>query len=96
MYELTIDAYQSIANFLARAPNLMNLNLTIVDNSFDNQKARIIHDALARSRITGFTFNNRALNCNWKHNEADDFKTNMASIKSLNMSTSITWGDMIV
>lgn len=95
-YDLTMDAYQNLANFLSRAQNVNNLNLTVVDNSFGSQKARIIHDTLARSRITGFTFNNRALNCNGQHNEADDFRTNMAGIKSLNMSTSMTWGDMIV
>lgn len=63
-YDLTMDAYQSLANFLARAQNVTSLNLTVVDNSFGSQKARILHDILTRSRIKGFTFNNRALNCN--------------------------------
>ncbi len=75
---------------------MTNLNLTIVDNAFGGPKARALHDVLSRSRITGFTFNNRALECNGQYNEADDFRTNMAGIKSLGISTSITWGDMIV
>jgi hypothetical protein len=95
-YELSNEAYQALANFIARAQNITNLNLTIVDNAFGGQKARVLHDMLTRSRITGFTFNNRALNCNGQYNEADDFRTNMAGIKSLGISSSIMWGDMIV
>jgi hypothetical protein len=95
-YELSNEAYQTLANFITRAQNITNLNLTIVDNAFGGQKARVVHDILTRSRITGFTFNNLTLNCNGQYNEADDFQTNMAGIKSLGISTSITWGDMIV
>jgi hypothetical protein len=95
-YELSNEAYQTIANFIARAQNVTNLNLIVVDNAFGGQKARVVHDILTRSHIKGFTFNNRALRCNGQYNEADDFQTNMAGIKSLGIGTSIMWGDMIV
>jgi hypothetical protein len=95
-YELSIDAYHTLANFISRAPNMNNLNLTVVDNAFNAKKAGILHECLSRSRITGFTFNNRSLHCNGQFNEADDFRANMTPIKTMNISTSITWGDMIV
>jgi hypothetical protein len=67
-YELSVDAYQNIANLIARSPNMNNLTLTITDNAFNAQKARILYDALSRSRVMSLSFSNRALACNNQSN----------------------------
>jgi hypothetical protein len=95
IYELTPETYRDIGVFLERNPTVTNLNLTVADNAFDAEKARILYESLSRSRVTGLTFVNIALPCNNRVNEADDFLTNIVPIKSLNMSTSLKWGDMI-
>lgn len=95
-YELSQDAYQAFGNFLSRAQNITNLSFSVVYNAFGSQKAKILHEAVARSRLKAFTFVNRSLNCNGQYNQADDFKTNMAGIKSLSISTNIRWGDTVV
>lgn len=35
MYQLTVDAYQHLAKFIAKTPNLNYLNLVVVDNAFN-------------------------------------------------------------
>jgi hypothetical protein len=35
LYELSVSAYQNMANLIGKAPNLNNLTLTIVDNAFN-------------------------------------------------------------
>jgi hypothetical protein len=95
-YELSLQAYQSIAYLIQSSPNMNNVALSVVDNAFNAEKARILYEALSRSRVTGFSFLNRALACNDQFNEADDFRNNMQPIKSLSLTSSIVWGDMIV
>jgi hypothetical protein len=63
-YEMNVETYRAIARFVA-ASGITNLTLTIVDNCFNAEKARILYEALASSRITGFTFLNKALACNY-------------------------------
>jgi hypothetical protein len=93
-YELTAEAYHSVARFIAKTPTLVTLDLTVIDNAFNAQKAAILHEALSRSQIQSFLFTNRVLNCDGKDNEASNFRQNMAAIKSLTMKTSIVWADM--
>jgi hypothetical protein len=95
MYELTPETYWDIGVFLERNPTVTNLNLTVADNAFDAEKAIILYESLSKSRVTGFTFVNIGLACNNRANEADDFLTNIVPIKSLNMSTTLKWGDMV-
>ena len=40
------------------------LNLTVVDNTFNAEKARVLYESLSGSSLTGFTFKNVALACN--------------------------------
>lgn len=96
LYELTPEAYHDIGVFLERNPTVTNLTLTVADNNFNAEKARILYESLSKSRLTGFTFVNMALACNNEGNEADDFPANVAPLKSLTISTSLKWGDMIV
>lgn len=42
-YELTADAYHAVARFIAKTPTLSTLDLTVVDNAFNAQKAAILH-----------------------------------------------------
>lgn len=63
-YELTIEAYRDIGQFIERNPTINNLNLVVVDNAFNAEKARVLYDILSRGQITGFTFVNLALACN--------------------------------
>ena len=75
---------------------MTNLSLTVVDNGFNAEKSRILYEAMSASRLTAFTFKNSALDCNYHGNEADDFKQNMAGIKTLPFPSVITWGSMTV
>lgn len=93
-YELTADAYHAVATFISKTPSMTTLDLTVTDNSFNAQKAAILHEALSRSQIQTFLFTNRVLNCNGKDDEASNFRQNMASVKALTMKTSIVWADM--
>lgn len=95
MYELTPEAYRDIGAFLDKNQTITNLNLTVADNGFNAEKARILYDSLSRSRVTGFTFVNIALACNNRGSEADDFLANVVPFKSINMATSLKWGDMM-
>lgn len=95
LYELSADAYRAIGEFVQKNPTLNNLNLSVADNAFNAEKARILLDILSRGQITGFNFVNMALACNGKFNELDDFRNNVAPIKSLPIGTSLTWGDNI-
>lgn len=38
-YEVSIDAYEALANLIQRLPNLKDLSLTVVDNVFNAEKA---------------------------------------------------------
>lgn len=68
IYELTAQAYQSIGDFLRVNPTVTNLNLTVVDNAFSPEKARILAAALGGSRVTGITFVNAAIALNGSQN----------------------------
>lgn len=68
LYELTAQAYQSIGDFLRANPTVTNLNLTVVDNAFSAEKARILAAALGGSRVTGITFVNAAIALNSSQN----------------------------
>lgn len=94
-YELTLEAYRDIGVFLERNQSATNLNLTVADNAFNAEKARVLYESLSRSRLTGFTFVNVALACNNRGNEADDFLSNIVPLKSLNIAMSLKWGDMM-
>ena len=92
---MNVDAYRALAHFLS-VSGVSNLNLTVVDNGFNAEKARILFEGLSSTRLTGFTFKNSVLDCNYHANEADDFKQNMAGIKTLSFPSVITWGSMTV
>jgi hypothetical protein len=47
---------------------MKHLSITVADNAFNAEKARILYDSLSRSRIGGFEFINRALDCNGQFN----------------------------
>lgn len=96
LYELTAQAYLSIGDFIRVNPTVTNLNLTVIDNAFSAEKGRILAAALGNSRITGITFVNGAIALNGNQNELDNFAANTQPIKLLNLTSSITWGDVIV
>lgn len=95
-YELTQAAYQSVIDLIRIFPSATHLTLSVTDNAFGAEKARMLYEALSSSRIATFSFNNRALACNGAHNEADDFRNNMLPFKSMSLTSEIVWGDMIV
>ena len=95
-YELTTQAYQSIADFIRVNLTITNINLTVIDNAFSAEKASILAVALGNSRITGITFVNGAIALNGNQKELDNFASNVQPIKSLSLISSITWGEVIV
>lgn len=65
LYSLAPEFYRAIGTFLARERHCRMLNLTVYDNSFNAQKARILYESLAGSSLTGFSFTNGVLACNY-------------------------------
>ena len=66
-WTISASVYMSLGN-LIRAPNLRNITVTVVDNNFDEAKARILYNSLAESRTRGFTFINGAGNYDFLNN----------------------------
>ena len=67
-YEIAEEFYRTFAQFLKRIPNCKVVNLTIADNSFAMEKARILRDGLADSAVKTFNLVNIAISCNYKDN----------------------------
>ena len=59
------------------APNINNITLSVTDNTFNEEKAMIIYNLIAESRIKGFTFVNYAGMYDYNDREYSDFKKNM-------------------
>ena len=80
-----------------RAPNLRNITISVIDNNFDDVKARILYNLLAESRVRGFTFINAAATYDYLNREYSDFVKNMRPIKTLsNIISDIRWATEIV
>ena len=68
LYELTIEAYRDLANFIAKHPTLVSLEIITYDNALNSQKARILHEALSASQIRNFKYTNKAFICDVRDN----------------------------
>jgi hypothetical protein len=96
IYTISANAYLNLGKFF-RSHNLRNVTLTVVDNNFDQAKARILFNLLAESQVRGFTFINNAGNFDYQSNEYSQFVANMIPIKKLNNVTSdMRWYNEIV
>jgi len=96
IYDISPSVYMSLGK-LFKAPNIRNVTMTVTDNTFDANKANIIYNLLAESRLRGFTFINGAMDFNVNGRENSDFVSNMRPIKSLNnVISDIRWGTDIV
>lgn len=91
------SVYMSMGR-LFRGPNLRNITLTVIDNTFDKAKAQILFNLISESRmLKGFTFINSCGSYNFNGNEWSDFEDNMRPIKQLNnVISDIRWGTQIV
>jgi hypothetical protein len=58
-YTIAPNVYMSLGKLLS-ATNIKNLTLNVNENTFDAQKANIVYNSLAQSRLNGFTFVNLA------------------------------------
>ena len=58
-FDIPIETYHSLGR-LFRSPNLRNITLRVVDNTFDLQKADLLCKLVSESRLKGFTFVNSA------------------------------------
>lgn len=95
-YTISPSVYMSLGK-LFRATNLKNITISVVDNNFDEGKARILYNLLAESRVRGFTFINGAGNYDFLSNEYSNFVANMRPIKTLsNVTSDIRWYTEIV
>ena len=67
--------------------------MTVADNAFNGEKARILYDGLIGSTLTAFNFTNIALACDGKDEEATNFGQNVADLKEMgSIKTTLTWG----
>jgi hypothetical protein len=53
--------YINLGYIINRSTAITNVTLTVVDNAFNSQKARILYELLQNSNVKGFTFLNKAL-----------------------------------
>ena len=88
-YEMTVQFYRTIGVFLRKERQCILLNLTVVDNAFNAEKAKVLFESLSGTSLTGFTFKNIALACNYNESEADSFITNMTPLKGLPFPTQV-------
>jgi len=81
---------------IANNPTIKTINLKVVDNAFNAQKARLIYGYLSSSQVSVFHFQNIASSVNYKDSEYSDFIENMKPIKSLPITGVIKWCQKIV
>ena len=79
-YDVPLETYHSLGR-LFRSPNLRNVTLRVVDNTFDLQKAHIVCKLVNESNLKGFTFTNSAGPYDYSNSEYSDFQQNMAPIR---------------
>ena len=79
-FDIPIETYHSMSR-LFRSPNLRNITLRVVDNTFDIQKADMLCKFVSESSLKGFTFVNSAGGYDYHDNEYSDFQQNMLPIK---------------
>jgi hypothetical protein len=95
-YDISPAVYMSLAKVF-RAPYIKNITLTVVDNTFDANKANILYNLLSESRVRGFTFINRAEDYDFNSRENSDFVKNMRPIKTLkNVISYLSWATDVV
>lgn len=71
-YEVNPEAYRAIANFIANSP-ITNMNLDVVDNAFNGEKAGILLEVLRTKSMVGFTLINHAEPLDYNDNEFNNF-----------------------
>jgi hypothetical protein len=91
-FDVPTSVYQSLIK-LMRGSSLRNITLTVIDNCFDAIKASILYEGVSQSRLSGFTFVNRAGEYDFIGNECSRFVVNMMPIKRLpQVMSDIRWG----
>ena len=90
-YEVSVSSYKCLQR-LTKSKKINKLTLNVIDNTFNDQKAKILYNILSKSSIKRFVFTNRAMNYDYNDTEWSDFDKNMEPIKNLLMSTSMKWG----
>ena len=65
-YEVSEELYRAVSRFCRRSPHCTVINLTVADNGFNMEKARLLHEGLAGSTVQTFNFINMAIACNYK------------------------------
>jgi hypothetical protein len=64
-YDLSVNFYRLVGTFIRKETQCRVLKLTVVDNAFNTEKVRALYESLQRTQLTGLTFVNRALACNY-------------------------------
>ena len=72
MYELREETYRNVGIMLGKMKGIV-LNLRVLDNGFDSEKVKILAEAIGRSRLTHFNFENMAFRCDYNHFEHQQF-----------------------
>ena len=65
MYDLSVNFYRLVGTFIRKETQCRVLKLTVVDNAFNTEKARALYEGLQGTQLTGLTFVNFALACNY-------------------------------
>ena len=64
-----------------RGPNVKSVEMTVLDNLFDDAKADVLYGHIAASGIREFTFNNEAGAYDWNGVQYSSFDLNMKRIR---------------
>ncbi len=94
-YSVPLSTYQKLEALICSS-SIKTVTMTVIDSTFDSQKAKLLYDMLSRSSVKGFTFTNLASANNFNSDEWTEFKAHMIPIKSLPIMSEIKWHDQLV
>jgi hypothetical protein len=94
-YSVPLSTYQKLEALICSS-SIKAVTLTVLDSTFDSQKAKLLYNMLSRSSVKGFTFTNLASPNNFNSDEWTEFKAHMIPIKSLPIMSDIKWHDQLV
>ena len=71
---------------------MRSVDLNLIDNGFDGEKAEILYEAMSCGQIQTLTMINKAWEFDYKAKELSNFKINVAAIKGIPQTHSnIRW-----
>ena len=95
-YEVNVETYKTIVNFLFNTPMINKMTIEVVDNAFNAERVEILHQCLVNRPLAEFTFINSATPLDYSEDEYDSFEANAFPLKELPFTTRLIWDDTMM